>query len=99
MRISRLQSDVLVALAALESRNITSVSRTDLLNIINSVRETPVFAVALRASMETLRRHGLTRTTKNMKTNKLSYSITGEGRALGIDITVQREREKAVENE
>jgi hypothetical protein len=91
MRISRLQSDVLVALAALESRGITSVSRTDLLNIINSVRETPVFAVALRASMETLRGHGLTRTTKNMKTNKLSYSITEDGRAMGIDITVQRE--------
>lgn len=97
MRLSRLQGDALVILAALEAADIPKATSPDLLKIINSSRNKPVFAVALRTAMKTLNKHGLVRIFKNKLTGGLTYALTDTGRTVGIETSARREQEAANE--
>lgn len=97
MRLSRLQGDALAILAALEAANIPTATSPDLLKIINSSRDKPVFAVALRAAMKTLKKHGLVRIFKNQVTGGLSYALSDTGRPIGIETAAKRAQEAADE--
>jgi hypothetical protein len=91
MRLSALQSDTLYLLTALEARDITKpIDSVALLALINKARSPSVFASSFRASMHKLAEHGLIARSRDMKSLKLSYRMTEQGRAMGIEITAKR---------
>ncbi|MDI5832537.1 hypothetical protein OCF84_21550 (plasmid) [Shewanella xiamenensis] len=96
MRISSLQTDVLISLALLESLGKTDkVFAKHILKIINSTREaneqTLIFGASLRLSLKTLTKNGLVRQFKNITNGELSYLLTDEGRALAIERQVRQD--------
>lgn len=87
----------------MESLNhLDKVPAKSLLQIINTDRQAngipSVFGSALRLSLKTLASNRLVRQFKNIVNGELSYLLTDEGRCIGIEALVKREREYSEEH-
>lgn len=96
MRLSELQGDILSTLAAFESLgHKDKVPAKVILNLINTDRESrdkaKIFGAALRKSLKTMHSNKLVRKFKSMENGELSFLLTEDGRAIGIECMVKKQ--------
>lgn len=98
MRLSELQGDILTTLTAFESLGHNEkVPAKVILSLINTNRESrgkaKIFGAALRLSLKTMHSNQLVRKFKNKENGELSFLLTEDGRAIGIDCMIKKEQQ------
>ena len=87
LRISNVQKDILFVLYQLRLRGLVKpIHGTDIIKMLNQSRETAVFGANFRISCHKLNENGLVHMHRDLKSLKLSFSLTELGREKAVKL-------------